>query len=73
MRPRDPLLQAQLEEIGAIRILNFLSPNSFNEIRVLHKELDLEDLGEIYFNIKDQSLGLKCSTDQLSKENLALL
>ena len=52
MRPKDPLLRAQLEEIGAIHIPNFLSPSSFNKIRALYNELNLEDLGEIYSNVK---------------------
>ncbi len=71
MEPRDPILKNELEEIGAIRIPNFLNEDSLLMITKLYEELELSDLGKIYSNVKDRTSEYNYRVDKTFKEIFA--
>ena len=54
MRLKSSELQAEFDEIGAIRIPNFLKKEALKEIKELYDELNLKDLKHTYTNVKDK-------------------
>lgn len=67
MRLKLNKLQDQFEEVGAIRIPNFLSKSDIATIKELYSELKINNLKGIYSNVKDKKPELNYKINETLK------
>ena len=65
MKLKSEKLQKEFEEVGAIKIPNFLNKDALLQIKQIYSEMGLTKLGGIYTNVKDQGSEYNVKVDQL--------
>jgi ectoine hydroxylase-related dioxygenase (phytanoyl-CoA dioxygenase family) len=68
MKLKSADLEKKFQEVGAVRILNFLTSSDLLRIKELYDELGLSDLKGIYSNVKDKSSEYNTRVDVIFQE-----
>ena len=68
MRLKSAVLEKEFQEIGAVRIPNFLNANDLIRIKKLYDELELSDLKGIYSNVNNKSEAYNTKVDLVFQE-----
>ena len=64
MRIKSEELEKEFQEVGAVRIPNFLNKEDLEEIKKLYKELNLKELSGIYSNVNNKSEAYNKKVDE---------
>ena len=68
MKLKSADLEKEFQEVGAVRILNFLTSRDLLRIKELYDELGLSDLKGIYSNVKNKSSEYNTKVDVIFQE-----